>query len=94
MPSVDDAVNDPTAFPMLYVFKASMPIEGTIVFTVLVMTLLLGGNISYQASTARQTFAFARDHGFPFSSWVGKVRIIGKKCFLHACSRLIRSTQS
>ncbi|KAK4981589.1 hypothetical protein LTR66_009861 [Elasticomyces elasticus] len=73
MPSVDDALHDPTGFPMIYVFNLAMPIEGTIIVVVLLLVLLMAGNISYNASTARQTFAFARDRGLPFSSWVSKV---------------------
>lgn len=74
MPSVEDAINDVTGFPMMYVFQQAMPVEGVIVITVFMMVLLMAGNISYQASTARQTFAFARDNGLPFSAWIGKVR--------------------
>ncbi|KAK4990847.1 hypothetical protein LTR50_002214 [Elasticomyces elasticus] len=73
MPSVDDALHDPTGFPMIYVFNLAMPVEGTVVVVVLLLVLLMAGNISYNASTARQTFAFARDRGLPFSSWVSKV---------------------
>lgn len=73
MPSVDDAINDPTGYPMMYAFQQAMPMTGTIVLTVLMMVLLMAGNISYQASTARQTYAFARDRGFPGSRWLGFV---------------------
>jgi choline transport protein len=73
MPSVEDAINDPTGYPMMYVFQQTMPMYGTVVLTVLMMILLMAGNISYQASTARQTFAFARDRGLPGSRWLGRV---------------------
>lgn len=73
MPSVDDAINDPTGYPMMYAFQQAMPMTGTIVLAVLMMVLLMAGNISYQASTARQTYAFARDRGFPGSRWLGYV---------------------
>ncbi|KAK4997767.1 hypothetical protein LTR28_013877, partial [Elasticomyces elasticus] len=55
MPSVDDALHDPTGFPMIYVFNLAMPVEGTVVVVVLLLVLLMAGNISYNASTARQT---------------------------------------
>lgn len=74
IPSVDDALNDPTGYPALYIFQLALPTDGVIGMTVLLMFLLMVGNIAYQASTARQTFAFARDHGLPFSRWIGKVR--------------------
>lgn len=73
LPSVDDALNDPTGYPFLYVFQLAMPSSGTICLTVLLMLLMQVSNISYQASTARTTFAFARDKGLPFSKWIGKV---------------------
>ncbi|THZ18855.1 GABA permease-like protein [Aureobasidium pullulans] len=73
MPSVEDAINDVTGYPMMYAFQQAMPMNGTIVLTVLMMVLLMAGNISYQASTARQTYAFARDRGFPGSRWLGYV---------------------
>ncbi|KAK3115166.1 hypothetical protein LTR53_005765 [Teratosphaeriaceae sp. CCFEE 6253] len=53
LPSIDDAINDPSGFPLLL--------------------LLMVSNVAYQASTGRQTFAFARDGGMPFSKWIGHV---------------------
>lgn len=58
---------------MIYVFNLAMPSSGTICMIVLLLVLLMAGNISYQASTARQTWAFARDGGLPYSSWIAKV---------------------
>ena len=73
IPSVEDALDDATGYPFLYVFQLAMPDSGTICLTVLLMVLMMVSNISYQASTARTTFAFARDKGLPFSGWIGKV---------------------
>ena len=73
IPDVGDALNDETGYPFLYVFKLAMPNSGVACMSVLMLVLLIVGNISTQASTARQTFAFARDKGLPFSAWLAKV---------------------
>jgi len=57
-PSVDDAVNDASGFPLIYVLNvAGMP-NLTLGLLFLQLLLLMVGNVAYQASTARQTFAF------------------------------------
>jgi amino acid transporter len=73
IPSVEDALNDPTGFPFLYVFQQALPPGGTAAVTAIVLFLVTASNISFNASTARQTFAFARDKGLPFSSFISKV---------------------
>ncbi|KAK3676608.1 hypothetical protein LTR78_003382 [Recurvomyces mirabilis] len=72
-PSVDDAVNDPSGFPMVYVLNLAGRPSLTIVIVFLNLLILMIGNVAYQASTARQTFAFARDGGMPFSGWISRV---------------------
>jgi choline transport protein len=73
MPNVQDALNYPAGYPFFYVFTQTLPTNGVNAVTVLGILLLIGGNISINTSTARQTFAFARDQGLPFSSWIAKV---------------------
>ena len=74
MPSVEDAVSDPTGFPFVYVFRnATGSVGGTTGMTVVILFLITMITISAFASTSRQTFAFARDNGLPFSSWLGQV---------------------
>jgi choline transport protein len=74
MPSVADAVSDPTGFPFVYVFRnATGSVGGTTGMTVVILFLITMITISAFASTSRQTFAFARDNGLPFSSWLGRV---------------------
>jgi hypothetical protein len=46
---------------------------GTTGLTVVILFLITMITISAFASTSRQTFAFARDRGLPFSSWLGQV---------------------
>lgn len=73
IPSVDDALNDPTGYPFLYVFKASMPIGAINILTCIPVFLLMVGNVSFTASCARQAWSFARDNGMPGSRWIGKM---------------------
>lgn len=46
--------------------------------------LSICGNLSVLAAGSRQTFAFARDHGLPWSGWLRKITIIGTPIPLNA----------
>lgn len=71
--SVDDALNDPSGYPFIYVFRTAMSNSGVTALTIIVLLIVIAANISWNASTARQTFAFARDNGLPFSKWISHV---------------------
>jgi amino acid transporter len=71
IPSLDDALD--SDFPFVYVFQECLSPAGVNALTILIMLLVIAANIDYNASTSRQTFAFARDKGFPFHSWLGAV---------------------
>jgi amino acid transporter len=71
--SVEDALNDPSGYPFLYVFQSAVSTSGVNALTSILLILVIAANISFNASTARQTFAFARDNGLPFSKWISKV---------------------
>ena len=71
--NLDAALNDPTGFPFLYVFQECLPTGGTAALTIIILIIIMASNISSNASTARQAFAFARDRGLPFSDFIGKV---------------------
>lgn len=73
MPDVEAAINHPTGYPFLYVFQSAVRPSGVNALTIIVLLLVSAANINFGASTARQTFAFARDGGLPFSSWIAKV---------------------
>lgn len=75
IPSVDDALNDPTGYPFLYMFRVAMPDTnvGTNFLTVVAVLMLMVGNVSFTASCARQAWAFARDRGLPFSHWISRM---------------------
>ncbi|KIW01233.1 uncharacterized protein PV09_07276 [Verruconis gallopava] len=75
IPSVADML-DPTinvsGFAFIYVLQ-QCSYNGGIVLFVLIFMCLLAGVIDGNASTSRQTFAFARDGGLPFGKWLSKV---------------------
>lgn len=71
--SVENALDDDTGYPFIYVFKTAVNTAGVNGLTIMVLLLVIAANISFNASTARQTFAFARDNGLPFSKWIGHV---------------------
>ncbi|GAB7353911.1 hypothetical protein MBLNU459_g4257t1 [Dothideomycetes sp. NU459] len=71
---VTEALGSATGWPFIYVFQNALGSVGaTTGLTVVVLVLLVMITISSLASTARQTFAFARDNGLPFSKWLGQV---------------------
>lgn len=66
LPDVDDAVNDPSGFPLVYVLNlAGMP-NLTVGLIFLQLLLLMVGNVAYQASTGRQTFAYVYRRWWPW----------------------------
>jgi len=75
IPSVDDALNDPTGYPFLYVFRIAMPdsLAGINILTIITVMMLMVGNVSFTASCARQAWSFARDGGLPFSAWISRM---------------------
>lgn len=73
IPSVEDALNDDSGFPFIYVFHQAVSTGGVNALTIMVLVLVVASNVSFNASTSRQTFAFARDHGLPFSGWISAV---------------------
>lgn len=70
---VDAAINDPTYYPFIWVFRQAVSTGGINALTILILVLVVASNISFNASTSRQTFAFARDKGLPFHGWIGAV---------------------
>lgn len=62
VPSVDDAINDPSGYSLVYVLNlAGMP-NLTLGLTFLQVLLFMVSNVAYQASTARQLFAFVSSY--------------------------------
>ncbi|KAK2776549.1 hypothetical protein FQN52_003446 [Onygenales sp. PD_12] len=73
IPSVEDALEDPSGFPFIYVFRNAVSVSGVNALTVIVLVLVIASNISFNASASRQTFSFARDKGLPFARWLSAV---------------------
>ncbi|MCJ1250204.1 hypothetical protein MMC30_007430 [Trapelia coarctata] len=71
--SIDDALADPSTFPFIYVFQSVLPTAGVNGLTITILVLVIASNVSFNASTSRQTWAFARDNGLPFSKWIARV---------------------
>lgn len=75
LPSID-AVLDPTVnvsgFAFIYIFQQASN-KGAIPLFVMIELVMITGAIDSNASTSRQTFAFARDGGLPFKSFLAKV---------------------
>lgn len=73
MPSVEEALDDASGFPFIYVFQKTVSTGGVNAMTIMVLILVIASNVSFNASTSRQTFAFARDNGLPFARWISHV---------------------
>ncbi|KAH6619943.1 putative GABA permease [Boeremia exigua] len=74
--AIDDvpaAVTHESGYPFLYVFTRVLSPAGVNALTLIVLLLVSAANVNFGASTARQTFAFARDNGLPFASWIAHV---------------------
>jgi choline transport protein len=70
---LDAALNDETGYPFLTVFAAAVNTGGVNGLTAIVTILIFAGTVSFNLSTSRQTWAFARDEGLPFSKWIAHV---------------------
>ncbi|KAK0100696.1 hypothetical protein ONS95_007148 [Cadophora gregata] len=73
IPSVEDALNDPSFYPIIYVFREAGGVPVVNGLIIIIFILVVAANVSFNASTARQTFAFARDRGLPSSNWISHV---------------------
>ncbi|KAK7546379.1 amino acid permease 2 [Phyllosticta citricarpa] len=70
---IDAALNDSTGYPHIWVFKQAVHSGGVIGLNVIPTVLIFAGTVSYNLSTSRQTWSFARDRGLPFSNWLARV---------------------
>jgi choline transport protein len=73
IPSLNDALGDPTTYPAIYVLRQSMSTTWITVVLAVIVAIMCVSSINYFAAVNRDLFAFARDQGLPFSSWLGKV---------------------
>lgn len=70
---LDAALNDETGYPFLTVFASAVSTAGVNGLTAIVTLLIFAGTLSFNLSTSRQTWAFARDAGLPFSKFIAHV---------------------
>jgi choline transport protein len=70
---VDAALNDASGYPHIWVFGQTVGKGGVVALNTIPIVLIFAGTLTYNLSTSRQTWAFARDHGLPFSSWISTV---------------------
>ena len=70
---VDAALNDATGYPHMWVFGQAVSTGGVVALNTIPTVLIFAGTLTFNLSTSRQTWAFARDQGLPFSKWIGHV---------------------
>lgn len=75
MGSVYDIIESPTGYPFIQAFyNATQSYAGTSIMTALLIVNITSACISTVATVSRQTWAFARDNGLPFSSFIAYVK--------------------
>lgn len=77
----DDVLESPAGLlglPYVQVFvNATGSTAGGTAMVAILCIIAICGLCNWMASTARQVFAFARDHGLPFGDWIAKVDASG-----------------
>ncbi|KAK4949544.1 hypothetical protein LTR10_012162 [Elasticomyces elasticus] len=69
-----EVLESPTGFPFIQVYlDTTGSVGGAQALTAVLILLIFFGGANFMASASRQTFAFARDGGLPFSRHVAKV---------------------
>ncbi|KAJ4363456.1 hypothetical protein N0V83_009749 [Neocucurbitaria cava] len=70
---VEAALDDATGYPHIWVFSQAVSAGGVVALNAIPTVLIFAGTLTFNLSTSRQTWAFARDRGLPFSNWIGHV---------------------
>ena len=72
--NIEDALNTPSGQPYIQVFlSATGSYAGATVMAALIIFMTLCATIGVVAAASRQMFAFARDRGLPFASFLSHV---------------------
>ncbi|KAJ9618854.1 hypothetical protein H2203_008670 [Taxawa tesnikishii (nom. ined.)] len=72
---VESILSSPTGYPFIQVFyNATGSYAGTSAMVSIMIIMLLFGCVTNFATSSRQMWAFARDQGLPFSSFIARVR--------------------
>lgn len=79
IPAILDPTTNPSGYALIYVFQQAS-YWGTVPLMVIILSVMITGSIDSNASTSRQTFAFARDGGLPFKSILARVSKVCR-CF-------------
>jgi choline transport protein len=93
---ITEAINSPTGQPYIAILlNATGSVAGTAVMVAYIIFALIFCATNMVTTRSRQLFAFARDNGLPFSSWLAKVsptrRIPTNAIVCTACFTLILS---
>ena len=67
-------INSPA--PYLNLFKNTGSTRIALLLSIVLLLLIFSGNVTALASASRETWAFSRDKGFPFSRWIARVHHI------------------
>ena len=67
------ALNDPSTYPILWVCQNTLSRGGVNALAIILLIMVFAGTVSFNISTSRQTWSFARDNGLPFSKWLSHV---------------------
>lgn len=59
--------------PYLNLFSNTGSNSAALFLAIVLLVLIYAGNITALATTSREVWAFARDRGFPFSTWISHV---------------------
>jgi choline transport protein len=71
---IDSILATPTGYPFIQVFyNATLSTGGATAMTSIMIVLALFAAVTNMATASRQLFAFARDHGVPFSGFFCRV---------------------
>jgi hypothetical protein len=62
IPSLDDALNDPTTYPAIYVMRQSMSTAWITVILSIITLITIASSINYYAAVTRDLFAFVSNH--------------------------------
>jgi amino acid transporter len=60
-------------YPHMWVFAQAVSPGGVVALNAIPTILIFAGTVTFNLSTSRQTWAFARDRGLPFSDWISQV---------------------
>lgn len=69
--SLEDAIDAEAPYLQLFLNTGSEAVA--YVLLIILFLLIYSGNVTCLATAARELFAFSRDKGFPFSSWLSKM---------------------